>query len=311
MITDSDLPGHEIERAELEPLGADVRLLGVQDEHRLVDLCRDADALLVQHARVGRAVIEAMHRCKAIVRYGIGFDTIDLEAARMAGIPVCNVPEYCLDEVADHTFALLLALTRDIPALDRVVRAGGWSVSGRSITALAGKTMAVIGCGRIGRKVIARALPFGLRVLGVDPYLPADEISALGAEPYEFEAALEEADVVSLHVPLNAETRHLIDRQAIRLMRRHAVLINASRGGLVDTLALASAITTGRLGGAGLDVFEHEPLEPEHPLLRCDRVLLSPHAAYFSPRALTELRRRAAQEVARALRGEPVLNRVS
>lgn len=310
LLTDPIGPDLEIERAELESLGVSLRVAAGTDEARLVEEVVDADAVIVTYARITAPVIEAAGRCRLIARSGIGYDNIDLDAAAAARIPVTFVPDYCLEEVADHTLALLLAVARDLPGASRIVREGGWTRPESPIHRLQGRRVTLIGFGAIGRRVASRALGFGLRVTAFDPYLAV--VDTPGVDWAEtLEAALADADFVSLHTPLNATNRHLINRETIATMGRAPVLINTARGGLVDLDALAQAITDGRVAGAALDVTEVEPLPRDHPLRADRRVLITPHMGFYSVEALVELRTRVAREVAAALRGEPLRNQVS
>lgn len=306
LVTDHVFADLEIERSVLEPLGVEVTLAPDPGEEALAELARQAEGMLVCYATVTEPVIAAAAEggCRVIARYGIGYDNVDVEAATRAGIVVTNVPDYCLDEVADHTMALLLCAARGVLPANQVVRSGGWSVPQGEVHRLAGRRLALIGVGGIGRRVAHRARAFELEVVGYDPYV--EQWSVPGVERAEtLEQALAEADFVSLHVPLTPETRHIIDDQAIGLMRRAPVVINTARGPLVDLDAGTAALQDGRLGGIALDVTEVEPLPADHPLRDHPRAVVTPHTAFYSIEAQAELQRRAAEEVARALRGEP------
>jgi D-3-phosphoglycerate dehydrogenase len=241
---------------------------------------------------------------RGMVRAGVGYDNVDLAAARAAGITICNVPDYGTDEVADHAMALLLTMARRVAQMDREVRGGGWKVPGSGIHRLAGRRLALIGVGRIGRRVAARAQAFGLDVVAYDPFLQSWDLAGVGRAA-SLEEAVTDADFISLHAPLTAENRHLIAAPAIALMRRAPVIINTSRGGLVDLDALTEALDNGHLSGAALDVTEPEPLAVDHPLRAHPLALVTPHASFYSAEAQDELQRRAAEEILRSLRGEP------
>lgn len=272
--------------------------------------CGDAEALLIQYGAVTRRVIAGLPRLRLLVRYGVGVDGVDVDAATDRGIPVANVPDYGTDEVANHAVALLLALARKLPQLDRQTRAGRWDVFAvQPIHRLAGQTVGIVGCGRIGSRVARKLAGFDVRLLGHDPYVAE---FPPGVTPVGLERLLAESDYVTLHCPLNAETRHLIAAAALARMKPSAVLVNTARGGVVDTMALADALQRGRLGGAGLDVTEQEPLDLQSPLLRMDRVVVTPHAAWYSEEGRSDLKRRVAEEVVRVLvRGEPPRNCVN
>ncbi len=271
---------------------------------------READALLVQYGDVDRRVIEGLPRLRLLVRYGVGVDGIDVAAATERGIPVVNVPDYGTDEVANHAVALLLALARKLPALDRQVRGGGWDVFAvQPVHRLAGRTVGILGCGRIGSRVARKLAGFDVRLLAHDPYV---ERLPAGVTGVSFDRLLAESDFLTIHCPLTAETRHLFGRAALGRMKPTAVLVNTARGGIVDTAALVEALEAGRLAGAGLDVTEPEPLAPGHPLRRLEGVIVTPHAAWYSEEGRGDLKRRVAEETVRVLvRGEPPLHCVN
>lgn len=306
LVAVSDHPfgtGFDVERSVLDPLGVELVLAPSTDEETLAELARTASAMLVCYAPIPRRVIAAAAEggCRVIARYGIGYDNVDIAAATEADITVTNVPDYCLDEVADHTFALLLAAARGVVRAAEVVRDGGWE-AGSTLHSLRGRRLALIGLGRIGRKVAERAQAFGIEVVGYDPYVQGDVagVDVVGS----LEEAIAQADFVSLHVPMSDDNRHLIGADTIAQMRRAPLLVNTSRGGLVDLDAVAQALDEGGLGGVALDVTEPEPLPSDHPLRRHPKAIVTPHIAYYSEEAQQELQRRAADEVARALRGE-------
>ena len=251
---------------------------------------------------------------RAIVRYGIGVDNVDLDAAQFGGIPVCNVPDYCIDEVADHTLAFILSATRQVSPHGVAVREGRWrlAVPIESMKTLRDLTVGIVGCGRIGREVIRRLVPFKCRIRAYDPAVGREELESLGVEASGSLAELLSAsDVVTLHCPSTAQTRRMIDAHALELLPPGAILVNLSRGDLVETEALAAALASGRLGAAALDVCDPEPIPAGHPLLGFPNVILSPHIASASPRAVRTLRETAAGTVVRALRGESLLNSVN
>ncbi len=313
-VTDYTFPSLDVEAAILEPLGCEIAALRERrPPSELVPLVADAEAVLTQFAPVNAEVVAAMGRARVIVRYGVGVDNVDLEAARAKGIPVCNVPDYCIDEVADHALAFILAATRNVEPNSRGVKAGNWklAVPLAAMRALKGLAVGVVGCGRIGREVIRRLLPFKARLLAFDPVLPPAEVQALGAEPVSFERLLAESDVVTLHCPSTPRTRRMMNGDAFGRMKPAALLVNLARGDLVDTAALVEALRSGRLGGAALDVCDPEPIPPDHPLLRMDNVVLASHVASASVQAARTLRETAALTVARALRGEPLTNVVN
>jgi D-3-phosphoglycerate dehydrogenase len=305
LITDQVFGGTAIERGVLEPLGVEVVEAPTAEEATLLRLAAGVAGMLVCYATITDAVLEAAApTCKLVARYGIGYDNIPVATATRLGIVVTNVPDYCLDEVADHAMALLLSMARRVAQMDREVRGGAWKVPGSGIHRLAGRRLALIGVGRIGRRVAARAQAFGLDVIAYDPFVQTWDLTGVGRAS-SFEEAVADADFVSLHAPLTADNRHLIGAAAIAAMRRAPVIVNTSRGGLVDLDALTEALDDGRLSGAALDVTEPEPLPANHPLRSHPLALVTPHASFYSAEAQDELQRRAAEEIARSLRGEP------
>lgn len=271
-------------------------------EEAAMQAVRGADVVLVRESRVSRRVIEAMDRCKAVIRYGIGVDNIDMAAAAERRIAVGNVPDYGTEEVSTQTVALALAVVRQLLSHDREVRSGRWSTGViKPMYRLRGRTLGLIGYGRIARSTHEKFAGFGFgKVLVNDPHtqLPHDVQSA------DVDQICREADMISLHVPLTAETRHIIDERRLALMRPTAILVNTSRGGLVDQEALYRALSEGRILGAGLDVFEREPPDPAHPLFALDNVAVTNHIGWYSEEAMRELQLKTAQEAVRVLQGE-------
>lgn len=292
--------------SQLSPCGLSLETAAASDETTLAAEARSAVALIVVYAKITEPVVAAAAEggCKVISRCGIGTDNIDVNAATRHGIQVTYVPDYCLDEVADHTLALLLAFARGVVPAALETRAGGWSSPKAEVHNLQGRRLALIGVGRIGRRVASRALAFGLRVCAYDPYVQQWDLAGVERAP-TLAQALAEADFVSLHSPMTPENFHLVGDQTLALMKRAPVLINTARGGLMDLEAVTRALRDGRLSGVALDVTEVEPLEKAHPLRSHPRALITPHMAYYSVESESELKRRAADEVVRAVRGEP------
>ena len=302
VITDFQFPHIEAERNIIEDAGGQLTALQCKTEQDVIERAGDADALLVQWAPITRSVIEHLPNCKVIVRYGIGLDNIDLEAARARGITVCNIPDYCIDEVADHTVALALSLARQVVAIDRQVRQGVWSIVPlRPMPAARQSTFVTIGYGRIARAVLERARAFRFQLATCDPYLGASVKLPSDVARVEFNEALAMADILALNVPLTKETRHLLDAAAFAQMKPTSLLINTARGALVDTVALADALENGVIAGAGLDVFETEPLPADHSLRRCSNVLLTSHVSWYSELSGPNLQRLTAEEAVRSL----------
>ena len=297
VVTDTGFPDADIERDILAALDAEVTVAHCRTEDEVVAAGREADALLVQWAPVSRRVIEQLTRCRFISRYGVGVDMIDLDAARDHGIRVANVPDFCVEEVAAHTLGFLLALSRRICHEDRLLRQGVWKGVVEAIgpvRRLQGQTLGIVGVGRIGRRFGEMAAPLGMRILGYD-VKPAPDVGPVTLT--DFETVLRESDFLSLHCPLIKETHHLIDAAALAKLKPTAFLINVARGGVVDTAALIAALEQKKLAGAALDVFEHEPLPPDHPLTKMDNVIVTQHIASYSAEAALQLRRDTAQHV--------------
>lgn len=305
-ITDYVFPSLEPERAVLESLGVELCPQQCRSEDEIIALAREADAVLNCYAKMTSRVIEALKRCRIIARYGIGVDNVDLAAASKARILVTNVPDYCIDEVSDHALALLLTLARRIIAADGAVKAGAWDIVAHAgIRRIRGQTLGLLGFGKIAKALASKVQPLGMKVLVYDPYLDSALIAQHGAEAVNLVTLLAEADAVSVHVPLSSETHNLIGPRELARMKPTAFLINTSRGGIVDEQALAVALKEGRLGGAALDVLSVEPPPAGHPLWQAPNIILTPHLAFYSRESVIELQTKAAEEVARALKGEP------
>ncbi|HEU4342671.1 MAG TPA: C-terminal binding protein [Candidatus Binatia bacterium] len=305
-ITDYVFPSLEPERTVLAPLGVELRPQQCRSDEEIIALTQEAHAVLNCYAKMTAPVIERLKRCRIIARYGIGVDNVDLAAARKAKILVTNVPDYCIDEVSDHALALLLALARRITVADGAVKAGTWGVVAHAgIRRLRGQTLGLLGFGKIAKALALKVQPLGMKVLVCDPYLEPALIAQHGAAAVDLDRLLAEADAISIHVPLSSETRNLIGERELALMKSAAFLINTSRGGIVDEQALASALKEGQLGGAALDVLSVEPPPPDHPLRQAPNIILTPHLAFYSRESVIELQTKAAEEVARALKGEP------
>jgi D-3-phosphoglycerate dehydrogenase len=272
----------------------------------LIDAIRDADAVLNQTCQLDATVIAALGRCRVIQTYGVGVDSVDVAAATARGIVVCHVPDYCVEEVATHTLALVLAFERRVPQLMQGLRDGVWlGPTAFPMHRLAGRTLGLLGFGRIARRVAQMAVGFGLVVLTHDPEVTPDAARRADAEWLPLARLLTRSDYLSVHVPLLPATRGFLGVDALARLRPDAVVINTSRGAVIHQAALIEALEMGRLRGAALDVFEEEPLEPTSTLLRLRNVVLTPHLAWYSEEAQEEVKRRAAEEVRRVLTGEP------
>ncbi len=286
----------------------------IGDEAGMIAALRDADGLIIAASPVTRAVMSACEGLKVVVRTGVGYDVIDVPAATALGVIVVNVPDIWVREVANHALGLLLALNRKLVTLDRQVRSGVWSsgVPGPHTGALHGETVGIVGLGNIGSAFARRIAALETTVIAYDPYVEPARYAALGVERVtSLQVLAERADYVSVHTLLNRETRHLIGDSFFRHMKPTALLINTSRGPVVDEQALTRALEAGRLAGAALDVWEKEPVDAANPLLKMENVIATPHAAYFSSAAVAQVPRRCGEEVARVLSGQRPLNVVN
>lgn len=308
VITDHAFPDLATEEAVAAAAGATLVAAQTKDPVRLATAVADADAVMTQFAPVNADVIAAMRRARVIVRYGIGVDNVDLAAAKSRGIPVCNVPDYCIDEVADHTLAFILALTRQVTLQSRLVHEGEWKLAAppAAFRTLAGMTCGVVGFGRIGREVVRRLVAFGGRVLVSDPVATPEAVAALGAEAVSLPKLLAESDLVTLHCPSLPETKGMINAQTLAAAKPGLLLVNLSRGDLVDPDALVAALDSGHVAGAALDVFAPEPIPAGHPILGRANVVLAPHVASVSAAAVHRLRSTVAGLAVAALSGGPL-----
>jgi D-3-phosphoglycerate dehydrogenase len=304
-VTDSPFPSLDPARAALARIDPELRMAKSASAEDILAVARDADAILVTYAKLPADLLRQLMRCKAIGRFGLGVDNIDVEAAAELGITVTYVPDYCMYEVSDHAMALLLALARKVPLSNALVQAGRWEMPAVvPIHRLAGSVLGLVGFGNIPRALTPKAQAFGLRVVTHDPYLPPAALAAAGVEGVSFEELLEISDFVSIHAPLTPATRGLFDAEVFNKMKKGALLINTARGPLIDEEALVAALDAGQLGGAALDVVAVEPLPRDSRLLGRDNVILTPHTAFYSVEALNELQTKCAADVARVLSGE-------
>jgi D-3-phosphoglycerate dehydrogenase / 2-oxoglutarate reductase len=295
------------ERAVLEPQGVDVIDGALLDPTARLAAAETCDALLVQDTPIDAAFIARLTRCRVLGLYGVGVDNADVGAAVRQGMAVVHVPDYGTEEVADHAFCLLLACARGLAPLAATLRAGAWDygTAARPLRRIRGRTLGIVGLGRIGRRLAAKARALELRVLGTDPVVGPTEAAAAGIEWRPLPDLLAESDFVSLHAPLVPATERLIGRAELARLRPGSYLINVARGGLVDEEALLDALDRRHLAGAGLDVLTIEPASPGHPLIGHPRVVMTPHAAWYSEEAMHDLKRLLAEDVLRVLQGKP------
>ncbi|WP_432535248.1 C-terminal binding protein [Kineococcus arenarius] len=312
VITEYDQESIAVEQEVAAARGVELLRADCRNEDDLISAASGAAGLVVQYARITSRVLEALPDLKVISRYGVGVDTVDVEAATRRRVAVCNVPDYGTEDVSDHAVALALALARGVVRLDRGLRRGDHSLSGaKPLHRISGRVFGVVGLGLIGAATARKAHGLGYSVIGCDPLKAPGTVTDAGVRVVSFDDLLARADVISLHVPLNAHTRHLIDAEALSRVERRAVLVNTCRGGVVDTAALVDALDSGRLLGAGLDVFEEEPLPASSPLAQREDVVLTPHAAWYSEESEQELKRRVLENAADVLDGRRPRNVVN
>jgi phosphoglycerate dehydrogenase-like enzyme len=305
LLTDADrFPFDGDDRAALAEAGVELRELRGHERDDIAAAAQGVDVIFVYYAKLDEALIARLDGVRVLARCGTGYDNIDVPAARGAGIEVVYVPDYGTDDVSDHALALLLACARNVARSDRAIRSGAWPGYGElaPMHRLAGRTLGLLGYGRIARALAAKARVLGMRVIAHDPHVDEAEASR--------DQVLRESDFVSIHVPLDDSTRGSVGERELRAMKPGAVLINTARGPIVDGIALAGALRDGHLGGAGLDVFETQPLPDQHPLRACETAVFTPHSAAYSEESLAEVRKRPLADALRILRGEAPENPV-
>jgi D-3-phosphoglycerate dehydrogenase len=313
VVTDYTFPNLDTEDGILRQAGAELKSENTKDIAALKRIVSDADAVITQFAPIHAEVIESMKRARVIVRYGIGVDNVDLDAAKRCGIPVCNVPDYCIDEVADHTLAFILSITRQVVPNTLLIRDGNWGLATPldQMRTLRDQSVGIVGFGRIGREVAARLAPFKCQRFVFDAFVPEESIRAAGCIPVSLDALLAQSDIVTLHCPSTPQTKKMLRAESIERMKRGAIVINLARGDLVDTESLIHALQSGQLSGAAIDVCDKEPIPSDSPLRALPNVIAASHIASASPKAVRTLRETAARIAAMALRGETLPNIVN
>ncbi|RBW69293.1 C-terminal binding protein [Bacillus taeanensis] len=304
LVTDYEYKTLQEEIAVLEKVDAELITAQCRTEEEVIEAAKDTDAILNQYAPITKNVIESLPKCKVIARYGIGVDTIDVKAATEKEILVCNVTDYCWDEVSDHAFALLMACARKVVQLNGAVKSGNWDYNvGVPIYRLRDRVIGLVGFGNIPQLVAKKAQAFGMKVVAYDPFISPSIAERLNVELVELQELCERADFVSVHAPLNEHTRSMISAEQFNKMKQEAFIINTARGPVIDEKALIQALQQGKIAGAGLDVLEHEPIAQDNPLLAMDNVILNPHVAWYSEESGAELQRKTAQNAADVLAG--------
>ncbi len=304
-VSDTVFPSLDPAREALSRVDAELTLASEPTAEGILEVAADADALLVTYGQINADVIAGLNNCKAIGRFGIGTDNIDIGAAAEKGIVVTYAPVYCLDEVSDHAMALLLSVARKIPYANKLVADGRWEMPAVvPIARLRGNTLGLLGLGNIPQQIVGKAQAFGMNVIAADPYCPDEVFQRLNVAKVGFDGLLARSDYISVHAPLTPETEKMFNMDAFKKMKNTAFLINTARGPLVDTAGLAAALDAGEIAGAGLDVLPSEPPAADDPIVGRDDVVLTPHTGFYSEDALLDLQTTVASDVAAVLAGE-------
>ena len=305
VILDSVYSAYDEERSVFEPMGIIPRISPTTDEQEIIDLCRNADGICVNLAPMPASVINELDRCRVIARYGVGYDNVDVDAAAQKGIWVANVTDYCGEDVSDQAMALLLSCARKTARRDAQVRAHQWAINTSDpVYRIKGKTFGFLGFGMIARIVNRKLKGFEPgNVLAADPFIDSETVKQHGAELVDFDTVIRKSDFISIHMPLNEKTRHIISDKEFKAMKPTAILINTSRGPVIDEEALVRALETGWINSAGIDVFEQEPLPENSRLKKLENITLSDHTGWYSEESLSELKTKTARNVRAVLEG--------
>ena len=304
VMTDHVYPDLALESKAFAEAGAEFVYLDTKEEKLIASAVADADAVITCYASINADIIKTMRKCRSISKTGIGVNNIDVEQATKQGIRVLNVPDYCIEEVSDATVAQVLALTRRIPFLWDKVRDGEWSLEGnKGISRLNGKTMGFLGFGRIARRAAEKMKPFGVKIIAYDPYVTQESVAGFAVEMVDLEKLFSDADILSLNVPLSAETQDIINKDALKKMKKSAIIVNTARGPLINEANLCDAIREGEIAGAALDVICTETYDERNPLFSLPNVVITPHAAFYSVESTQELREKVLADVLAILEG--------
>ncbi|AZR71969.1 hydroxyacid dehydrogenase [Anoxybacter fermentans] len=305
LVTDYEYETLEYEEKVLAEIDAELLKAQCKTEEEVIEAAQGVDGLLVQYAPIGRKVFESLPQLKVVARYGVGVDVVDLEAATEHGVCVVNVPDYCEDEVSDHAFALLMACARKIVLLNNDVKGGNWDFNiSRPVYRLRGRTLGIVGFGKIPRRLAEKAKPFGFEIIVYDPFVDEKVEKEYGVKLVELDELMKRSDFVSVHAPLNENTKHMIGARELGLMKESAFIINTARGAVIDEKALIETLKNKKIAGAALDVAEQEPIAKDNPLLDMDNVIITPHVGWYSEEAQIELQTKAARGVADVLIGK-------
>lgn len=306
LLTDYEFETLEFEEKVLNESGLEVEFIKAQckTEDDVIEAAKDVDAIINQYAPLTEKVLRSLTNCKVISRYGVGVDTINIDVAKELGIKVCNVPDYGMEEVSNHTLALLMAWSRKIVELNNAVKAGVWDFNvGKPIYRFKDRVFAIFGFGRIPRRVIEKVQPLGMTLIGYDPFVSAEEMAEYGVRKVELDEAFELGDILSFHVPLVEQTKHLLNKERLAQLKDGVFILNTARGPIIETAALIEGLKSKKIAGAALDVVEEEPLKAGDELLNFDNVYITPHSAFYSVEAIEELRTKATKNVVDVLQG--------
>lgn len=311
IVADCDHASIEIEQNVLKDICPKVQWKACKTEESIIAECKEADALLIQYAPMTERVLKALPNLKVITRYGVGVDTIDLKAAAKLNIVVSNVPDYGTNEVSDQALTMMLCLTRKVPMANALVKEGKWDFRlMHPVHRLQVQTLGVIGIGRIGQAMAHKCHAIGMKIIAYDPYIAKADVPDY-IQLKSLQEVMQESDVISLHCPLTDETRNMLDEKTLRLMKPSSYLVNTARGSIVNEAALDKLLTENKIAGAGMDVLAIEPGAPDHPLFKHDNFFCTPHMAWHSEESAQELKRKAAEEARRVLRGEAPMYQVN
>ncbi|HHT23957.1 MAG TPA: C-terminal binding protein [Clostridiaceae bacterium] len=312
VITDYEYEDVDQEKEIIEQAGFEFKTYQLKTPQELIPVLKDADAVITQYGDINHQVISQMEKCKVIVRYGIGYNNIDVNAATENNIYVCNVPDYCIDEVSNHVIMMIFSLSKKLPVFSKASTEEDFSYrKAKPIFRLAGQTLGLVGFGRIPRLVAEKMQNFSLNIIAYDPFVDSSVFEKYGVSQVSLDELLKLSDYISLHTPLTEETYHLINHDAFLKMKSNAYIINTSRGEIISEKDLLEALNKNLIAGAGLDVFEKEPVEPNNPLLSLPNVIVTPHSAWYSEEAKRSLQKKAALEVINVLQGNKPFNPVN
>jgi D-3-phosphoglycerate dehydrogenase len=309
VITDCDHGFYDPEEEIIREAGYELDIFQCREPGEVLQITKNADAIICQYAEINREVLHSVQKCKVVARYGVGLDNIDVKAATEMGIQIVHTPYFCFVDVADHTMGLILALSRQIIRLNNTMKSNPNKNYGELLKYLKNvdrpreQTIGIIGFGKVGGEVAKRAISFGYKVITYDPYVPQEIISAQGVRKVELSELFRKSDIVTIHAPLNNETRKMIGSKALELMKETAYLVNTARGPIVDERALIEALQVHKLAGAALDVTEEEPIPNNHPFLKMENVILTPHVSFYSRTSIYDLKTKVAQYAINALKG--------